>query len=61
MAIAAWSAKILTSSIWAAVKGLTSRRPQPMTPIGVPSRRIGTPRNERYFATDWSSSSVRVS
>ena len=47
IAITAWSAKVVTSSICAVVKGLTARRPQPITPIGWPSRRIGTPRNVR--------------
>ena len=47
MAMTAWSAKVFTSSICVAVKGLTSRRPQPIAPIGTPFRRIGTPRYER--------------
>jgi hypothetical protein len=44
MAMTAWSAKVFTSSIWVAVKGLTSRRPHPITPIGTPLRTIGMPR-----------------
>jgi len=45
--MAAWSAKVSKSVIWIEVNGLTARRPQPTTPIGLPSWKIGTARNER--------------
>ena len=47
IAIIAWAAKVCTSAIWAAVKGRTSRRPQPITPTGTRLRRIGMARNVR--------------
>ena len=43
IAITAWSAKVVTSSICLSVKGHTEVRPRPKTPIGVPSRSSGTP------------------
>ena len=43
MAMTAWSAKVLTSSIWAAVNGLRWCRPQPMAPMVTPWRTMGTP------------------
>ena len=42
IAIAAWSAKVLTSSICLSVKGCTVRRISKTTPRGIPSRRSGT-------------------
>ena len=47
IAIAAWSAKVVTSSICLSVNGRTSRRVNARTPIGLPSRNIGTPRMVR--------------
>ena len=38
MAITAWSANVLTSSICLPVKGRTERRTRMMMPIGTPSR-----------------------
>ena len=43
IAITAWSAKVVSSSICLSVNGLTSVRCKPMAPIGMPSRRSGTP------------------
>ena len=43
IAITAWSAKVVTSSICLSVNGRTSERSTTMTPIGVPSRSSGTP------------------
>ena len=48
IAITAWSAKVLTSSICLSVNGRTSERVNMITPIGVPSRRSGTPSTVRY-------------
>ena len=53
MAITAWSAKVVTSSICLSVKGRTEFRPRAMTPIGDPSRRRGTPRSVRNPPTFW--------
>ena len=47
IAITAWSAKVVTSSICLSVKGRTEFRPKAITPIGDPSRRSGTPRSVR--------------
>ena len=44
IAIAAWSAKVVTSSICLSVNGRTSERDKVRTPIGTPSRNIGTAR-----------------
>ena len=44
IAITAWSAKVVTSSICLSVNGLTSPRLSKKTPIVAPSRRSGTPR-----------------
>ena len=43
IAITAWSAKVVTSSICLSVNGRTALRCKTMTPIGVPSRSSGTP------------------
>ena len=43
IAITAWSAKVVTNSICLSVKGRTVRRINTITPIGIPSRRRGTP------------------
>ena len=43
IAITAWSAKVVSSSICLSVNGLTSVRCKPMAPIGTPSRRSGAP------------------
>ena len=43
IAITAWSAKVDTSSICLSVNGRTSERVSANTPIGTPSRSIGTP------------------
>ena len=43
IAITAWSAKVVTSSICLSVNGRTSERTIDMTPMGVPSRSNGTP------------------
>ena len=43
IAITAWSAKVVTSSICFSVKGLTVERNRKRMPIGVPSRNSGTP------------------
>ena len=48
MAITAWSANVVTSSICFSVKGFTSLRVSERTPIIVPSRRSGTPRIVLY-------------
>src|SRR5262249_17380868 len=42
-AITAWSAKVVTSSICLSVNGSTVARVRTSTPIGFPSRNIGTP------------------
>ena len=47
IAITAWSAKVVTSSICLSVKGRTDFRHNDSTPIGVPSRISGTPRTVR--------------
>ena len=47
IAIAAWSAKVVTSSICLSVNGRTSERVNARTPMGMPSRNIGTPRMVR--------------
>src|SRR5262245_36797613 len=47
IAIAAWSAKVDTSSICFSVNARTSERDNPRTPMGTPSRNIGTPRTVR--------------
>ena len=44
IAIAAWSANVVTSSICLSVNGCTSERVKPKRPIGTPSRSIGTQR-----------------
>ena len=43
IAITAWSAKVVTSSICLSVKGRMVLRCKVMTPIGIPSRSSGTP------------------
>jgi hypothetical protein len=43
MAITAWSAKVVTSSICLSVNGFTLSRTSAKTPIVLPSRRSGTP------------------
>src|SRR5262245_29549231 len=48
IAIAAWSANVLTSSISLLVNGRTSARDNVTTPIVTPSRNIGTPSAVRY-------------
>ena len=50
IAIAAWSAKVDTSSICLSVNGRTCKRVNVSTPIGLPSRNIGTPSKVRYRA-----------
>src|SRR6266571_4461858 len=50
IAIAAWSAKVVTSSICLSVNGSTVLRVKISTPVGVPSRSIGTPRTVRTLA-----------
>ena len=47
IAIAAWSANVETSSICLSVNGRTTLRVNMMTPIGIPSRRRGTPSTVR--------------
>src|SRR5262249_45827329 len=47
MAIAAWSAKVVTSSTCLSENGCTSERDKVSTPIGMPSRNIGTARTVR--------------
>src|SRR3974377_1896095 len=44
IAITAWSAKVVTSSICFASNGFTTFLLRRMTPIGFPSRKSGTPR-----------------
>jgi hypothetical protein len=51
MAIAAWSAKVVTSSICLSVNGWTAVLQMEKTPMGTPSRIIGTPRIVRYPAS----------
>jgi len=51
IAITAWSAKVVTSSISRSMNGSTRRRASPMTPIGWPSRISGTPIMERILPT----------
>src|SRR5262245_38510526 len=46
----AWSAKVVTSSICLSVNGSTVLRVKISTPVGVPSRSIGTPRTVRTLA-----------
>ena len=50
IAITAWSAKVLTSSICFSVNGSTVLRVKTSTPVGMPSRSIGTPRTVRTLA-----------
>jgi hypothetical protein len=50
IAITAWSAKVVTSSICLSVNGSTVLRVKTSTPVGVPSRSIGTPRTVRTLA-----------
>ena len=47
IAIAAWSANVVASSICLSVNGRTSERVKLTTPIGTPSRSIGTARTVR--------------
>ncbi len=47
IAITAWSANVVTSSICFSVKGATAVRARMMTPINVPSRSSGTPKTVR--------------
>ena len=47
MAMTAWSAKVLRSSICVSGNGPGSGRPTPITPIGSPSRSIGVARKLR--------------
>ena len=47
IAITAWSAKVVTSSICLSVNGRTVRRVSTITPIGIPSRSSGTPSTVR--------------
>jgi hypothetical protein len=47
IAIAAWSAKVDTSSICFSLNGRTSERVNVKTPVGMPSRNIGTPSTVR--------------
>ena len=51
IAITAWSAKVVTSSICLSVNGRTSERDNASTPIGAPSRSKGTPRIVRKPAS----------
>src|SRR6266566_8994628 len=50
IAITAWSAKVVTSSICLSVNGSTVLRVKTSTPVGMPSRSIGTPRTVRTLA-----------
>src|SRR6516225_8576592 len=50
MAITAWSANVVTSSICLSVNGSTVLRVNTNTPFGVPSRSMGTPRTVRTLA-----------
>ena len=47
MAMTAWSAKVFSSAIWLSVNARGSAREIRITPIGVPSRSIGTARADR--------------
>ncbi len=47
MAMTAWSAKVFSNSSWTFDIGPGSAQPTPMTPIGSPSRSIGTPNSRR--------------
>ena len=47
IAITAWSAKVSTSLICLSVNGRTAARCRRSTPIGIPSRKSGTPRMVR--------------
>ena len=47
IAIAAWSAKVETSSICLSLKGATALRPRVSTPTGLPSRIIGAAKKVR--------------
>src|SRR5262249_52693180 len=55
MAIAAWSAKVDTSSTCFSVNGRASERVNVRTPVGTPSRNIGTARTVRKPPTFWPS------
>ncbi len=48
IAMAPWSANVVISSICLSVKGATCVRQTENTPMGTPSRSIGTPRIVRY-------------
>ena len=66
IAITAWSAKVVASSISLALNGFTSGRARPITPMSVPSRINGTPskvREGRKFGglTKVNSGSAKVS
>jgi hypothetical protein len=47
IAMAAWSAKVLTNWICFSVNGRASERVNVRTPVGMPSRNIGTLRTVR--------------
>jgi len=55
IAITAWSAKVMASSICRSLNGLTTRRINMMTPMGMPSRSKGTPSAVRapVLRPDW--------
>src|SRR6516225_3386102 len=48
IAMTAWSAKVVTSSIWLLVNGSTRERERVMAPISSPSRNNGTLRTLRW-------------
>ena len=50
MAMTAWSAKVLSSSIWRSENGRGSARETLIVPIGAPWRNIGTATVLRYAA-----------
>src|SRR5262249_5139394 len=58
IAIAAWSAKVWTSSICLSVNGRTSERDNVRPPMGTPSRNIGTPRMVRKLPSFCASTQV---
>ena len=55
IAITAWSAKVVTSSISLSVNGATIDRVSAITPIGAPSRSSGTPSIVRKPPIFWDS------
>ena len=60
MAITAWAAKFVTSSICLSVKGRTSWRKMLIAPINAPSLNIGTTSNRARTRQVWRWTVVRI-